>query len=158
MGCAFIGLILLNCFGRKTIMVVGNFVMAVTLVSFGVNMLLLDKGIPILATTCFFTFLAFFQFSSGPITWLYMAEIMQDKAQSIATVLNWSIILGIAIGTPLLDEWLTADGLFGWVFVAFGAFTTLGFIFVLAFMKETKDLSPVEIDALFNRGNALNIK
>ena len=78
--CAFVGLILLNFFGRKTIMVVGNLVMAICLLGFGVNMVLGDNGSTEVAIACIFTVMAFFQFSSGPIVWLYMAEIMQDKA------------------------------------------------------------------------------
>lgn len=157
LGCAFIGLILLNYFGRKTIMVIGNFIMALALTGFGVNMLLGENGHQMVAISCIFTLLAFFQFSSGPIVWLYMAETMQDKAQSIATVFNWLAILCIAIGTPLLDEWLGPE-YFGWVFIAFGAFTAAGFLFILSCMKETKGLSPIEIDALFNGQNAVNIK
>lgn len=80
LGCTFIGLTLLNYFGRRTIMIVGNLVMSLSLLVFGVNQLLDDKGFQNMAIASMFTFLAFFQFSSGPIVWLYMAEIMQDKA------------------------------------------------------------------------------
>ena len=30
-----------------------------------------------------------FQASSGPVTWLYMAEIMQEKGLSLGTVISW---------------------------------------------------------------------
>ena len=40
LGCAFIGLILLKFFGRKSIMIVGNLVMSLSLIGFGVNILL----------------------------------------------------------------------------------------------------------------------
>ena len=86
-----------------------------------------------------------------------MAEIMQDKAQSIATVFNWLAILVIAVVTPILEEWLGRIN-FAWVFIFFGMSTAFGFIFIIIYMKETKGLSPVEIEALFNRQSAVNIK
>jgi len=45
-------------------------------------------------------FISIFEFGPGPITWLYMAEIMQDKAQGIATMMNWGINLFISYFTP----------------------------------------------------------
>jgi len=32
---------------------------------------------------------AAFEFGPGPIAWLYISEVTQDKASSIATALNW---------------------------------------------------------------------
>jgi hypothetical protein len=43
-----------------------------------------------------------FEFSLGPIPWLYMAEIMTDKGLTLAVVLNWIWTLTIAIITPFL--------------------------------------------------------
>lgn len=40
----------------------------------------------------FFGLLAYsaaFEFGPGPIAWLYISEVTQDKASSIATALNW---------------------------------------------------------------------
>lgn len=81
-------------------------------------------------------FIAFFEFSSGPIVWLYMAEIMQDKAVSMATVLNWSINLIISLITPSLIEGIGEENI-GYIFVATGVFTFLGTLFIYFFMKET---------------------
>ena len=44
--------------------------------------------------------LTFFEFGSGPVTWLYMAEIMQDKGSSLATVMNWLVNLAISYFIP----------------------------------------------------------
>ena len=49
-----------------------------------------------------FVVVSFFEFASGPITWLYMSEIMQDKSQSIATALNWTVNLLIGFSLPKL--------------------------------------------------------
>lgn len=86
-------------------------------------------------------FIACFEFSSGPITWLYMAEIMQDKSVSVATVLNWLVNLVISLVTPKLVSAIGDDNI-GYIFIAVGCSTTLGTLFIYVFMLETKGLSP----------------
>lgn len=98
--------------------------------------------------TCLMLFLAFFEFSSGPIVWLYMAEIMTDKAQSVATVLNWCMNLIISAVAPPLVKKIGTDNV-GWIFVTTGCFTLCGTLFIFAFMKETMGKTPQEIEQLF---------
>jgi hypothetical protein len=47
-------------------------------------------------------FISFFEFSSGPIVWLYNAEILTDKANSIAVTISWAFMLAASILTPYL--------------------------------------------------------
>lgn len=47
-------------------------------------------------------FVVFFEFSSGPIVYLYNAEIMKDKGYGVANFLNWFMGLTISATTPLL--------------------------------------------------------
>jgi len=70
-----------------------------------------------------------------------MAEIMQDKSVSVATVLNWLVNLLISLITPNLIKKIGEDNI-GYIFVAVGCTTTLGTLFVYAFMLETKGLTP----------------
>lgn len=72
-----IGLVLLKYFGRKPLMFVGNLVMSICLFALGFCLLNNQNALSIVFI---FTFIAFFEFSSGTIVWLYMAEILQDKA------------------------------------------------------------------------------
>ena len=58
-------------------------------------------------------FIVFFEFSLGPIPWLYMAEIMTDKGLSLAVLLNWLMTIVMAIATPFLIS--------GSLFIVFGA-------------------------------------
>ena len=60
-------------------------------------------------------FVILFEFSLGPIVWIYMSETMTDKGQSIGTLVNWILTIIMAIVTPML---LTAIN--GWLFIAFG--------------------------------------
>lgn len=41
-----------------------------------------------------------FEFSSGPITWLYMSEIMEDTGTGIASALNWFMNCIVGAVTP----------------------------------------------------------
>ena len=58
-------------------------------------------------------FIILFEFSLGPIPWLYMAEIMTDKGLSIAILLNWIMTIVMAIATPYIIG--------GPLFIVFGA-------------------------------------
>jgi len=108
----FGGLYLLFNFGRRTIMLYVGSVMALVLVMVGYTSLKNahfvvtpespDNHWTIPSLILVLLFIALFEFSSGPITWLYMAEIMQDKSVSIATVLNWLVNLLISLITPNL--------------------------------------------------------
>ena len=90
-------------FGRKSLIFVFNAFMAFDLLLIGVfsqN----QMGVPMLISLMLF--ICAFEFSSGPIVWLYMAEIMQDKAVSVATVLGWIMNLLISLFTPMIVKLL----------------------------------------------------
>ena len=137
-----VGLSLLICFGRKILMLVFNALMAVTLLL--LSYYAFDKD-TVGMVTCVLLFICFFEFSSGPIVWLYMAEIMQDKAVSIGTFLNWFMSLVISISIPLLVKVMDI----GYIFLFLGICTVVGTLFIIFFMEETKDKTQEEIDKLF---------
>jgi len=62
-------------------------------------------------------FVAFFEFGPGPITWLYMSEIMNNQGVSAGTVLNWTMTLIVGIITPSMFKWFN-----GYTFVIFAVF------------------------------------
>lgn len=64
---------LLSKFGRKTLMLWGNAAMAIVLLGTGYCSISSDFTVMI---GLVMLFIALFEFSSGPITWLYMSEIM----------------------------------------------------------------------------------
>jgi hypothetical protein len=163
----FGGLFLLFKLGRRSIMLTCNALMAVNLVMVGYcSLKQADRANEIAAAKehdpnaddtnswtfpavgLVLLFIALFEFSSGPITWLYMAEIMQDKSVSVATVLNWLMNLVISIITPGLVKSIGSDNI-GYIFVTVGALTTLGTIFIFFFMLETKGKSPQQIEDMF---------
>lgn len=70
---AVIGLFLLYCFGRRTLMLIFYSLMAVTL--FLLSYFSFKKD-TIGMLICVLLFICFFQFSAGCVTWLYLAEIL----------------------------------------------------------------------------------
>ena len=47
-------------------------------------------------------FVALFEFSSGPIVWIYMSEVMTDKGTSFGTLVNLILTITFAIITPFV--------------------------------------------------------
>lgn len=143
----WIGVVWLNFAGRRVIMLWCHFGMAVVLLLTGIFSLK-ELNTPTIAMV--FLYIAIFESSSGPITWLYMPEIMQDKALSIATMLNFVINFVLGISIPPIVDGIGEDNI-GYMFIVFGVFTTIGFFFILGCMKETKGKTQQEIDMMFSK-------
>jgi len=79
------------------------------------------------------SFIAALELSSGPICWLYMAEIMHDKALSVATVIGLLVMFLVAIFPPLIVERYGSNAT-SYIFIAGGILTTVGTIFIYFFM------------------------
>ena len=76
-----LGVIMVQNYGRRTLMLIGNSAMAVFQFLVGAT-LLTGLGVPmIISVICF---IIFYEISSGPISWMYMGEILEDKAMSSA--------------------------------------------------------------------------
>lgn len=60
-------------------------------------------------------FVVFFEFSLGPIVWIYMSEVMTDKGQSLGTLVNWILTIIMALFTSTL-----LDHIGGYLFIIFG--------------------------------------
>ena len=136
---------LLDKFGRRTLML--NATGACTIFMFLVAIFTFaDLAIAELAFVL--AYVASFEFGPGPVVWMYMSEIMNDKGVSIGTLLNWTFTLIIGLITPLMFDNLTS-GNGAWPFMIFGITCGLGTLFVFLFMKETKGLSDAEVKKLY---------
>lgn len=83
-----------------------------------------------------------FEFAPGPIVWLYMGEIMNDKGLSIGCFVNWLFVLFISLFTPtLMNSGLGPSG----TFILFGGCNIFAVIFIIFFMRETKGLSDEQV-------------
>jgi len=132
------GMAFLTFWGRKTIMFWMSILIAIVLVAIG-NLSLHDHNTSVVVLIL--VFISLFEFSSGPITWLYMSEIMQDKGLTIATCLNWLGGLAVSALIPGLIDTIGEENI-GYIFITVGGCTVLSVLFIAVFMKETKGKSP----------------
>jgi hypothetical protein len=77
-----------------------------------------------------------FEFGPGPIVWIYMSEVMNEKGVAVGTFLNWLFTLIFAISTTSIYTALEGN-----MFELFAGFCFTGLLFVCFFIKETKGLS-----------------
>ncbi|KAK9235038.1 general substrate transporter [Lipomyces kononenkoae] len=101
-----------------------------------------------------YLFVVSYALSWGPVSWIYPPEILPQivraKGVSLATATNWGVntVLGIAI--PTLWRIIT------WrLFIIFGSFSVLAFIFVWLLVPETKQRTLEEMDEVFQHGEPL---
>lgn len=99
MAAVIISTPLLNKFGRKTLMLTATGACTIFIILCGI-FTIAEKFTGELIFCL--AFVAAFEFGPGPIVWMYMSEIMNDKGVSIGTLLNWTFTLIIGLITPIL--------------------------------------------------------
>ena len=61
-------------------------------------------------------FVCAFEFGPGPIVWLYISEVSNDKAASVATFINWVFTLIVSIlSSYMIKYWFGATT---WLIIA----------------------------------------
>jgi len=122
-------------FGRKTLLVAGHISMGISLAAVGYFQLQ-DMTSPLIIGLCIF--ITSFQFTAGPIAWMYAAEVAVDTALGFC-------VLGLFIS--LLEKAITIEfivhsflGPHGMFFILSGI-TLLGAVFIVLFVKETAGLT-----------------
>jgi hypothetical protein len=78
---------------------------------------------------------------------------MTEHGLSLAVSLNWIFTIIIGLLTPIL---LSAVG--GYFFIGNGAFTVICALFCLFIMKETKGLTPQQVQKLYDRSQQTHDK
>ncbi len=86
-------------------------------------------------------FLIGFSLSTGPITWIYCADILPDKGVSISSAVNWAFTALIAWGVPeVKDQWSIQTA-----FYIFFFSSIIGELFLILGIKESKDKTQHQI-------------
>ena len=78
-----------------------------------------------------------FEFGPGPICWIYMSEIMNDKGVAVATSLNWTFCLIYTIVSPFSYH--------NYVFYTMAGACGFGALFVIFYVKETRGLTEQQL-------------
>ena len=97
-------------------------------------------------------FIIFFEFSLGPLLWIYMSEVMTEKGLSLGVGVNWITTVSIAFFTQdLIDAFGGGNKGSGILFIGCGGITACCGLFCLLVLKETKGLSEKEVQALYSK-------
>ena len=81
-----------------------------------------------------------FEFGPGPICWIYMSEIMNDKGVAVATSLNWAFCLFYTLITPVSFEKEEKS-----VPYVMASACGVAALFVIVYVKETRGLTEQEL-------------
>ncbi|CDW72682.1 sugar transporter family protein [Stylonychia lemnae] len=140
---SIISIFVVRRFGRKTLMVSGNLVMALLLFLVGLFSFLKFNNVMLIMILLF---LLIFQQSDGPIFYMYASEITQDTGLGFAFLSLKGSGLIISLTTEyLMDSVLQPSG----AFLLFACITLAGAIFFIFAMKETKHLTDKEKKDLY---------
>ena len=137
---------MLNYFGRKTLMVGGMGFCIIGMFGMWIFNELVDNEAMMYVLTIAFIF--GFEFGPGPIVWLYLSEICDDKATSVNTVVIWIWTCIVSFTTPLMFKALS-----GWTWFIFGCTSIIGFIYFLLVMKESKGVPLDKVKRLYHKSN-----
>ncbi|MCL7746202.1 sugar porter family MFS transporter [Halalkalibacter alkaliphilus] len=140
---SFISFKLIDKKGRKFLLLFGSAGCAICLTAVAA---LFFAGIQGILTLLFILgFVAVFQMTWGPVTWVILSELFPNKirgqAVAIAVTLVWGANLAASSTFPPLNEALGTG-----VFLIYGLISTFAFFFVLKFVPETKNKSLEEIE------------
>ena len=142
----FVGLALIDKYGRRSLMIVGSIGLIVSLALVTQSFYRNEGGI--MVPVYLFMFIAFFAFSQGAVIWVFIAEIFPNEVraygQTIGSSTHWIMAAIISFSFPMITE--TFGGA-----AAFGFFTTMmicQLFFALKLMPETKGKSLEDMDTI----------
>lgn len=145
---SFFSMIMVDKFGRRTLLFIGTFIMSASLLIIGIYIYMDIYSVFLIYLIYLFIFA--YNFSAGPIRFLYIGELtpspLRASSLGFAGVVNWvsdflvAWTLPIMASSVLLNRWFHGSAVF-FLYAAFG-FLYFGLIFML---PETKGKTLHEI-------------
>jgi MFS transporter, SP family, arabinose:H+ symporter len=134
----FLGMSVIDKFGRKTLLLVGSAGMVGCLS--GVAAIFLTNSHQNQLLWLLVAYIGFFAISQGAVIWVYIGEVFPNqvraKGQSLGSSAHWVMNAAISLVFPQI-----AAKSHGYPFVFFAAMTALQFFVVLFFYPETKGIT-----------------
>jgi SP family xylose:H+ symportor-like MFS transporter len=145
-------------FGRKPLQIIGALVMAVSMISLGVDFWLGGQGM--VALVCMLVYTAGFAVSWGPVTWVLLSEIfpnqIRGKAMAVAVAAQWIANYLVSWSFPILDDnpYLVAHFKHGFAYWIYGVMSVLAALFMWRFVPETKGRTLEQMEGLWRKKSA----
>ena len=135
----FASLVMIKMFGRRTLVLWGHAAMGLAHLFIAIfNNKGNNTGVIIMMNL----FMVAYQFTSGPVAWLYAAETNIDAALGFSILTLWGTVLVLSLVTPNI---MNADSLGpSNTFYLFVAFAAMAVVYCYFFFKETKGLMEKE--------------
>lgn len=132
----FVGMALIDHFGRKSLLIVGAAVTAVCL--FGISWIYMTQSHQSLLIVFLVVFIAFFAASQGAVIWVYIGEVfptsVRSKGQGVGSASHWIANTIISLVFPFVATRFSVAT----PFLFFAGATVVQLIVVSAFYPETK--------------------
>jgi len=97
-----------------------------------------------------YMFAVFYSPGEGPVPFTYSAEAFplthREVGMSWATSVTWCFNFVLSISFPSMNNTFKQQGTFGW----YAVWCLIGFVFVLLYLPETKQLTLEELDQVFS--------
>ena len=121
-------------FGRKTLTMIGQIGMSITLTAVWVCQMIQDDDIAILMCALFLTF---FEIGIGSVFWVYISEVCSNQGVGVASATLYAMQLIVGFATPILMNTVFKTGE---IFLLFAVSSFVGFLYLSMKMKETVGL------------------
>jgi MFS transporter, SP family, xylose:H+ symportor len=151
-----VAILAVDRFGRRPLQIIGALVMAVSMISLGMNFWLGGKGV--IAIVFMLVYTAGFAVSWGPVTWVLLSEIfpnqIRGKAMAVAVAAQWIANYLVSWTFPILDKnpYLVDHFKHGFAYWIYGLMGILAALFMWRVVPETKGHSLEEIEAVWQVG------
>ncbi|WP_435260521.1 sugar porter family MFS transporter [Streptomyces sp. 1222.5] len=146
---------LIRRFGRRPLLSAGLAGMAGSLTVTAVFLMIGTGGVSGAVTVAaVIVYISCFAFSTGPLTWLIIAEILPSTIRApvagSAAAANWAANLLVALVFPIWAGTPASPQRIGTAFLFFAALAILFLVLIRRYMPETKDRPLAEVQALFH--------
>jgi len=145
---------LIDRFGRKLLLIVSSTLSGISLVAYGIFILLDKRGTDLddyrwLPLACLIGFSFFFNLGLGPIPWILNVELFPSEVRgaggSVCTAFNWFVSYLTVIGGAYVEQKIGAET----CYFIYGGVCLFGAAFTLLFVPETKGRTEQELRRLF---------
>lgn len=142
-------------FGRKPLMIIGAFGMALSMFALGTTFFMESVGIG--ALVFMLCYVASFAMSWGPVTWVLLSEIfpnkIRGKAMAFAVAAQWISNYLVSWTFPMMDKnsYLLEKFNHGFSYWVYGAMGLLAMFLVWKFVPETKGKTLEEMEKMWHK-------